>query len=51
MWALEQGMCAPAVFRALPCGLSPPLDSLEGAGSRFTAEDPKEKTGHLRKAR
>lgn len=32
--ALKKGMGLPAVFRALLCDLSPPLETLEGAGNR-----------------
>lgn len=45
VWALEQRMCLPTVIRALPCGLSPPLESCERPGSRsYCSEDPKDMT-------
>lgn len=50
VWALKKGMGPPAVFRALPCGLSPPLEALEGTGNRSSCKGPqKELSGHLRK--
>lgn len=48
--ALKEGMGPPAVFRALPCGLSPPLETLEGTGNRSSCRGPqRELSGHVRK--